>query len=90
MANESSMCLVCDEEGHNVVTTTKGNKSIPHYVSEKFVNTIPSERLSKLKSKNLCTKCLFPGAVKGPRHKCFFLLLIMVVPILRTGGGGGG
>ena len=28
----------------------------------------PLERFSKLKSKKLCTKCIFPGAIK-----CFFL-----------------
>ena len=72
MANVSAMCLACDKEGHTVITTTKGNKMIPYYVSEKFVNMTPSERLSKLKFKNLCTKCLYPGAVKVPRHKCFF------------------
>ena len=31
-----------------------------------------AERLAKLKSKKLCTKCLYPGALVGPKHKCFF------------------
>ena len=37
-----------------------------------FVKISGAERLSKLSSKNLCTGCLYPGAVKGPKHKCFF------------------
>ena len=76
MANVSGMCLVCDKEGNTVITTTKGNKIIPYYVCEKFVNMTPSERLSKLKSKNLCTKFLF--------------YVLLLSPILRTRGGGGG
>ena len=23
--------------------------------------------------KNMCTKCIYPGAVQGPKHKCLFL-----------------
>ena len=73
-AGESDMvCHVCDKVGHTIVTTPKGNKIIPYYVCEEFVKMSPSERLSKLKLKNLCTKCLFPGARNGPKHKCFFL-----------------
>ena len=30
------------------------------------------ERLARLESKNFCTICLCPGAVKGPQHKCYF------------------
>ena len=46
MANASAMCLVCDEEGHTVITTIKCNKIIPYYVCEQFVNMTPSERLN--------------------------------------------
>ena len=72
MTNDRSTCHICDKEGHTVITTTKGNRIIPYYVCDDFVKMTPAERLSKLKSKNLCTKCLYPGAVKGPKHKCFF------------------
>ena len=66
-------CHICRKTGHTIITTAKGNKIIPYYVCEEFVNMSPSERLSKLRSKNLCTGCLFPGAEKGPKHKCLFL-----------------
>ena len=54
------------------VTTAKGNKIIPYYVCELFVSSSCKERYEKFKAKNLCTTCLFPGAKKGPRHRCFF------------------
>ena len=66
-------CHFCEEEGHTIITTIKGHKIIPYYVCEKFVNLSASERFAKLKSKNLCTQCLFPGAIKGPKHKCLYL-----------------
>ena len=55
------------------MTTSKGNKIIPYYVCETFVSMSPAERYSQLKAKNLCTTCIMPGAIKGPKHKCFFL-----------------
>ena len=70
--NEDPACHICDEKGHTIITTPKGNKIIPYYVCDEFVKMSPAERLSKLKSKNLCLKCLYPGAVKGTKHKCFF------------------
>ena len=45
----------------------RSNKIIPYYVCDVFVKMSGAERLSKLNSKNLCT-----GAVKGPKHRCFF------------------
>ena len=65
-------CHICEKTDHTVITTSRGNQIIP-YVCEKFVNMPPMERLSQLKSKSLCTGCLFPGAIKGPKHKCFFV-----------------
>ena len=63
---EGVKCHVCDKEGHVVVTTAKGNKVIPYYVCMcVFVNMSPLERFSKLKSKHLCIKYIFPGASKA-------------------------
>ena len=70
--NESPECHICDEKGHTIITTPKSNKIILYYVCNEFVKMSPAERLSKLKSKNLCLKCLYTGAVKGTNHKCFF------------------
>ena len=39
---------------------------------ETFVKMAPNERVSRLEAKNLCTKCLYPGATVGPKHKCFY------------------
>ena len=66
-------CHVCDDVGHPVITTAKGNKIIPYYVCELFVQLSPGNRYSRLKERNLCTSCLFPGHKKGPKHKCFYL-----------------
>ena len=66
-------CAFCDQGNHIVITTAKGNKIIPYYVYEAFVNMSPAERCAKLKSKNLCITCIYPGAVNGEKHKCFFL-----------------
>ena len=65
-------CPFCGKSGHTVVTTAKGNKIIPYYVCETFVNMSPKDRFSQLKGKGLCTKCLFPGAIVGPKHKCLY------------------
>ena len=65
-------CAFCDQGNHIVITTAKGNKIIP-YVCEAFVNRSPAEKCAKLKSKDLCTTSVYPGAVNGENHKCFFL-----------------
>ena len=70
---EGAKCHFCDQDDHAVVTTRKGNKIIPYYVCEAFVDMSPAERFAKLQSKNLCTTCLFPGAVVGPKHKCLYV-----------------
>ena len=70
---EGIKCSFCDKDGHIVITTPKGNKIVPYYVCEMFVCMSPSERFERMRSKNLCTTCLFPGAIKGPKHKCYFL-----------------
>ena len=64
-------CHFCDNTNHLVITTAKGNKIIPSYVCQIFVNMTPEDRLSRLKSKHLCTQCLYPGARVGAKHKCF-------------------
>ena len=55
-------CHFCDKTDHLVITTATGNMIIPYYVCQIFVNPTPENRLSRLKSKNLCTQCLYPGA----------------------------
>ena len=40
--------------------------------SDQFMNMSVLEQRYKLKSKNLCTGCLYPGAKDGPLHHCFF------------------
>ena len=69
---QSGKCHICEKDGHFQITTSRGNKIIPYYVCEVFVKMSCIERLSKLESKNLCTKCLYPGAIKGPKHRCFY------------------
>ena len=71
-AHDTLKCHVCEKEGHVIITTKWGKSIIPYYVCEKFVNMSPSERFAKLKSKHLCTGCLYPGAFEGPKHKCLF------------------
>ena len=48
----------------------RGIKLTQHFSCKTFVEMIPAERLSTLKSKNLCYQCLFPGArANQPKHK---------------------
>ena len=70
---EGLKCCFCDKDNHTVITTARGNKIIPYYVCESFVNMSPTDRYAKLKAKNLCTTCIYPGAVKGNKHKYYFL-----------------
>ena len=65
-------CHFCGQTQHATVTTSKGKTIIPYYVCEIFVALSPADRFSRLKAKNLCTTCLIPGAVKGPKHRCFY------------------
>ena len=74
--NESMECPFCGKQGHAVVTTAKGNKIIPYYLCETFVGMSPSERFSELRTKNFCTSCIFPGAVKGLKQVFFYKLLL--------------
>ena len=66
-------CHFCDEDGHTIITTAKGNKIIPYYVCKKFCELSAANRFLQLQAKNLCTSCLYPGAPKGPPHRCYFL-----------------
>ena len=72
VTSQSLQCHICDQVGHTVVTTAKGRKILPYYVCEIFLKMTHDERFAKLVSKNLCTVCLFPGAVKNAQHKCFY------------------
>ena len=65
-------CPLCDKLDHVVVETRKGNKIIPYYLCEAFAKASPAERRSTLELKGFCKACLFPGAKKGPPHKCRF------------------
>ena len=67
------LCHICDQKGHTTIKTARGNTILPYYVCETFVKMSPVERLSKLTEKKLCTVCLYPGAVKGPNHKCYYV-----------------
>ena len=70
-------CSFCDQGNHIVITTTKGNKIIPYYVCEAIAKMSLAERCAKLKAKNVCTTCIYPGAVYGEKHKCFFFLILL-------------
>ena len=70
-AVNKNLCHICGNDGHTTITTARGNIIVPYYVCEIFVKWTIAERLAGLKSKNLCTICLFPGATIG-RHKCTF------------------
>ena len=65
-------CHICEQPGHTKIITAKGREILPYYLCEKFVKMSPAERFSSLNAKNLCTVCLFPGAVRGPSHKCYY------------------
>ena len=67
------LCHICDNRGHTLITTAKGKTIIPYYVCQEFVTMTHLQRKQRLESKNLCIGCLYPGAVKGPPHKCFFV-----------------
>ena len=69
--NDGLKCHICEKVGHVVITTAKGKKILPYYVCETFVQMTPESRHSTLDEKNLCTGCMFPGAVKGANHRCF-------------------
>ena len=69
-------CHFCDEDGHTIITTAKGNRIIPYYVCKKFCELSAANRFLQLQAKNLCTSCLYPGAPKGPPHRCYFLQLV--------------
>ena len=66
------LCHICDKPGHTLVTTARKKTIIPYYVCEEFVKMTPTQRLIKLKSKRLCTGCIYPGAKNESTHKCFF------------------
>ena len=68
----SAKCPLCDQLDHVVVETRRGNKIVPYYLCEKFAKASPAERRVMLESKGFCIACLFPGAKKGPPHKCRF------------------
>ena len=72
VTSEDLKCHICEQYGHTIITTARGNKIVPYYVCEDFVNMSPEERLSRLNSKNLCIGCLYPGAKRESKHKCFF------------------
>ena len=69
---EKSPCHICGKIGHTTITTKRGNVIVPYYVCEKFVKWSVSEKFEGLKSKNLCTACLYPGSKAEPPHKCLF------------------
>ena len=60
-------CHICGKMGHTTVTTARGNKIVPYYVCEVFINMSPWERLQKLKSKNLCVGCLPSRSHERPK-----------------------
>ena len=65
-------CHICGKDDHTIIITARGNAIVPYYVCEKFVKWSIPERLAALVANNLCTICLFPGAVAGPQHKCSY------------------
>ena len=65
-------CHICEKPGHTKIITAKGREILPYYLCETFVKMSPAERFSILDGKNLCTVCLFPGAARGPGHRCFY------------------
>ena len=65
-------CHICGKDDHTTIITARGNVIVPYYVCEKFVKWSIPERLAALVANNLCTICLFPGAVAGPQHKCSY------------------
>jgi len=59
--NQSS-CFICGKDDHIQTNGPRGMKLIQYFSCKTFVDMTPAERLSMLKSKNLCFQCLFPGA----------------------------
>jgi hypothetical protein len=71
--HEPLKCHICGAGNHTAIVTRKGRKILPYYVCEKFVKATAAQRMALLTAKSFCTQCMFPGAVKGPNHKCLFL-----------------
>ena len=69
-STQKTTCSICGEYGHVETNGPSGMKLIQYFVCKKFVEMSPEDRFQTLKSKGLCTQCLFPGAKwnKG-KHK---------------------
>ena len=67
---DQTICFICGKSDHIQTRGPNGTKLIQYFSCKAFVDMTPSQRLSTLKSKNLCFKCLFPGAnAKQEKHR---------------------
>ena len=61
-AQDQLKCFICDATDHFATNGPHGSKIVQYFACPRFTQMSPSERFTELKSKNLCTQCLFPGA----------------------------
>ena len=54
-------CVICQAKDHTATTGPRGSKIVQYFACQRFVQMSPAERFNELKSKGLCTQCLYPG-----------------------------
>ena len=59
---DQTNCSLCGKDDHVSTKGPYGMKLIQYFSCEKFASTTPGQRFNYLKTKGLCTQCLFPGA----------------------------
>ena len=61
-STDSRKCSFCNEMGHYVSKSVKGNETIQYYSCKKIVQMSPLERFNELRRLGFCYMCLYPGA----------------------------
>ena len=59
---DQTHCSLCNKTDHVTTKGPYGMKLIQYFSCEKFAGSSPGQRFNYLKTKGLCTQCLFPGA----------------------------
>ena len=56
-------CVICQAKDHTATSGPRGSKIVQYFAFQRFVEMSPAERFNELKTKGLCTQCLYPGAL---------------------------
>ena len=59
---DQTHCSLCNKTDHVTTKGPYGMKLVQYFSCEKFAGSTPGQRFNYLKTKGLCTQCLFPGA----------------------------